>query len=84
MENQPIVKQDALLPTRAILERYGIVERTLIRWLARTDDFDFPRPLKINRRRYFRLSEIEAWERARARATASAATAAAAAIPARA
>jgi predicted DNA-binding transcriptional regulator AlpA len=61
---------DVLLPTHLVLARYDIVDRTLDRWLA-DEAMAFPRPLVIYRRRYFRQSEIEAWERHRAAAMAS-------------
>jgi predicted DNA-binding transcriptional regulator AlpA len=38
---------------------------TLWRWLN-DPDLKFPRPIVINHRRYFRLSEIETWERRQA------------------
>src|SRR6266536_248117 len=54
-----------LLPARAVCARYRIVDRTLDRWL-RNSELNFPRPLVINRRRYFRARELQAWERKRA------------------
>ncbi len=63
----PSPAADVLLPARDVLRRYGIVDRTLDRWLGK-ESLNFPQPLIINRRRYFRLAEIEAWERDRARA----------------
>lgn len=59
---------DVLLPTHVLLARYDIVDRTLDRWLA-DPRMDFPRPLVIARRRYFKQSEIERWERQRAAVT---------------
>lgn len=56
---------DLLLPARKTWERYGVTDRTLDRWLAR-EDLQFPKPTIVNGRRYWRLSELEAWERARA------------------
>ena len=56
-----------LLPARDVQRRYSIVDRTLDRWVA-NEALSFPQPLIINRRPYFRLAEIEAWERDRARA----------------
>ena len=56
---------DRFLPARQVQERYAISEQTLWRWL-RDDRVSFPRPLYIQRFRYFKLSELEAWERARA------------------
>jgi hypothetical protein len=52
------------LPARKVLDRYGIVDRTLDRWLDRPD-LNFPRPVVINRRRYWAMEELRAWERSR-------------------
>jgi hypothetical protein len=46
------------------MARFGVVDRTLDRWVA-DPRLKFPRPVIINKRRYFRLSELEAWERGR-------------------
>ena len=48
---------------KELAERYHVVSRTIDRWLANAD-LGFPRPLVINRRRYWDLGEIEQWERA--------------------
>jgi predicted DNA-binding transcriptional regulator AlpA len=65
----PIPTADGvLLPARMVFDRYDIVDRTLDRWLLQPD-LEFPRPVIINKRRYFRRQEIEAWERARAKKT---------------
>jgi predicted DNA-binding transcriptional regulator AlpA len=50
---------------KELTERYGVVPRTVDRWLADAD-LGFPKPLVINGRRYWALSEIEQWEHARA------------------
>jgi hypothetical protein len=52
---------DQRLPTRAVQQRYRISNRTVDRWLAKTS-LGFPRPLVINGRRYWRLSDLEHWE----------------------
>jgi predicted DNA-binding transcriptional regulator AlpA len=42
--------------------RYGgISDMTLWRWLA-DQALSFPKPLVINRRRFWRLDQLEAWE----------------------
>jgi len=52
------------LPALQVAQRYGIVVRTLDRWLA-DDTMNFPRPsLVINRRRYWDVSQLENWEAA--------------------
>lgn len=45
--------------------RFGICDRTLDRWLI-DPRMSFPRPIYINKRRYWELAEIEEWERAQA------------------
>jgi predicted DNA-binding transcriptional regulator AlpA len=53
-----------LWPARDVLTRYGISDMTLWRWL-KDSKLGFPRPVVINRRRYFYEAELIAWERAR-------------------
>ena len=60
------------LPARMVWERFHVTDRTLDRWLA-DPELKFPRPMLINRRRYFFLDEIEDWERAQARKNCAAA-----------
>jgi hypothetical protein len=60
------MKDGIRLPARQVWTRFGVTDRTLDRWLANSA-LNFPRPLVINRRRYFLLDEIEEWERAQAR-----------------
>ena len=55
-----------LVPARDVLKRYGVVGRTLDRWVA-DPELKFPRPLVVNRRRYFRESALIDWERRQAR-----------------
>lgn len=50
------------LTARALQERYGVVDRTLDRWV----EFGIlPEPMRINHRRYWDEDEIEARDRAR-------------------
>ena len=57
---------DTRLTGPQICARFGdISDMTLWRWLQ-NDELAFPKPLVINRRRYWRLADIEAWERTRA------------------
>lgn len=59
------------VPGALVRARYGIkTKSTFSKWLRRKD-LEFPRPLKVGCRHYFRLSEIEAWEAAQARKYAS-------------
>jgi hypothetical protein len=59
---------DERLPAAAVLRRYKIVDRTLKRWLD-NPSLDFPRPLVVNGRRYFRAADLDQWERSRAAAS---------------
>jgi predicted DNA-binding transcriptional regulator AlpA len=61
----PSSTREVMLPARQVWTRYGVSDRTIDRWLARAD-LGFPKPVEINRRRYWKLADIEAWERSRA------------------
>ena len=55
--------------TKQVCQRYnGIVPRTVDRWV-KDPELNFPKPKMINGRRYWRLTELEQWERARAART---------------
>ncbi len=57
---------DQMMGTRAVATRYDIAMRTLDRWLERPN-LEFPRPaLVVGIRRYWRLGDLIAWERAQA------------------
>lgn len=62
---------DIYLTAPQVLARYNISDMSLHRWLN-NPDLNFPAPLKINRRRYFKESDLVAWERARASGKAAA------------
>jgi predicted DNA-binding transcriptional regulator AlpA len=49
------------LPARQVWERYGVTSMSLWRWL-RDPDLRFPKPMRIGRFRYWRLSDLIAWE----------------------
>jgi hypothetical protein len=54
-----------LLPTAKVRQRYGDVSHM---WIERrlADDPNFPRPIYIAKRRFFRLGDLVAWERHKA------------------
>lgn len=53
---------EALLPSRAVKHRYGgICDMTLWRW-GRDPDLGFPAPIVINRRKYWRASDLDHWD----------------------
>jgi hypothetical protein len=60
----------SLVPSRKVLERYLICDRTLDRWVV-SPALSFPQPVIINRRRYWRVAELAAWERTRAKGGAA-------------
>jgi predicted DNA-binding transcriptional regulator AlpA len=47
-----------------VRRRYGVSDMWIFRRL--NDDPDFPKPMIINRRRFWRLADLVAWERKRA------------------
>jgi hypothetical protein len=51
---------ERLLPTVALRARYACGAMTVERWLRKRPDF--PRPVYVGARRYWRLSELRAWE----------------------
>jgi predicted DNA-binding transcriptional regulator AlpA len=55
---------EQFLPARQVWERYGVTQMCLWRWL-KDADLKFPQPMRIGRLRYWRLSDLAAWERAR-------------------
>jgi hypothetical protein len=63
--NQELEVDDRRLPAVAVAQRYGVVVRTLDRWLD-DPELNFPEPEVLNHRRYWWLSELREWERNRA------------------
>jgi hypothetical protein len=58
---------DIYLTARQVRDRYGdLSEMSLWRW-ERNPNLGFPTPKRINNRRYWKLADLETWERARAR-----------------
>jgi predicted DNA-binding transcriptional regulator AlpA len=62
----PIEPGGRFLPAREVWERYGVTSMSLYRWLA-DPEMDFPVPTYFGRFRYWRLSELLAWEATRPR-----------------
>jgi predicted DNA-binding transcriptional regulator AlpA len=60
----------SLLPAKMVQERYHVSDRTIDRW-ERLPELNFPQPVRINGRRYFRIAELMEWEHTRARAANS-------------
>lgn len=55
---------DVYLPAPQVRKRYGRSDMSLYRWL-RDETLNFPKPIYINRYRYWRLADLLAWERMR-------------------
>jgi hypothetical protein len=53
-----------LLPDPKVAERYKVTPRTIDRW-DHQPDLGFPPALRINNRKYRRVSQLEIWERQR-------------------
>jgi hypothetical protein len=50
-----------LLPDVKVAARYGVNPRTLSRW-DKQPALGFPKPLRVNHRKYRRIAELESWE----------------------
>jgi hypothetical protein len=61
----PTTTDSLLIPTRLVCTRYSVNERTLDRWF-KNEQLGFPKPILINRRRYYREADLTSWERSRA------------------
>ncbi|MGB8898975.1 MAG: helix-turn-helix domain-containing protein [Methylocella sp.] len=53
-----------LLPAATVAAEFHVTRRTVGRWLL-DDKLGFPTPVEINKRLYFRRSELEAWKLSR-------------------
>ena len=58
------VPPQTYLQSSAVRARYGVSDMTIWRWLH-NNELGFPAPLRINGRRFWRLSQLEAWEASR-------------------
>jgi hypothetical protein len=56
------------LTSGALAARYGVVVRTIDRW-AEDPKLNFPKPIIVNRRRYWSAAELDQWDRSRVRGT---------------
>jgi predicted DNA-binding transcriptional regulator AlpA len=52
------------LPAAKVRGRYNVSDMSIWRW-CRDDSLKFPEPIRINGRRFWRLSELEIWEKSR-------------------
>ena len=57
---------DRRLPAKLVAQRYGVVVRTIGRWLD-NPKLRFPKPEVVNNRRYWSLNKLRRWDRARIR-----------------
>jgi predicted DNA-binding transcriptional regulator AlpA len=56
--------QTTYLPAGTVRARYGVSDMSLWRWL-RDEEMNFPKPIYINRYRYWRVADLLEWERTR-------------------
>jgi predicted DNA-binding transcriptional regulator AlpA len=61
----PTTRSKKKLPTRAVMSRYGVSDRTVDRWVA-DPCLNFPKPIRINRRRYWDEDALDAFDATRA------------------
>lgn len=59
----------AFLTRPQVKQRYQISEMTLWRW-ENSETLDFPKPIVVNRRKFFREEDLTNWERARVQVSA--------------
>jgi hypothetical protein len=52
------------LPDRQVAQRYGRHITTLARW-DQSPDLGFPKPIRINNRKYREVDELDEWDRSR-------------------
>lgn len=57
------------LPARRVCQRYDVCDRTLDRWVA-DPKLNFPRPMYVNKRRYFDEDELDEFDRRQVKASA--------------
>jgi predicted DNA-binding transcriptional regulator AlpA len=60
----PTTRSKKKLPTRAVMSRYGVSDRTVDRWVA-DPNLKFPKPIYIQRRRYWDEAELDAFDATR-------------------
>lgn len=61
--------QQAFLTRPQVKARYQISEMTMWRW-EKNEDLNFPQPMVVGRRKYFKEEDLTAWERDRVKVTA--------------
>lgn len=52
------------MPDRRVAQRYGVHITTLYRWDL-NPQLDFPKPIRINNRKYRDVEQLNAWDRSR-------------------
>lgn len=52
---------NTLIPRPKVRKRYGISEMTMWRW-ENNPSVEFPSPIVINRRKFYRVDELSVWE----------------------
>lgn len=55
---------ETYLPTSATARRYGVTDRSIARWQA-DPATGFPAPLIVNKRKFFAVTDLDAWERSK-------------------
>ena len=53
------------LMAKQVRARYGVSDMCLWRWLRDAATTGFPQPIRLGKRRFWKLSELEAWEEAK-------------------
>jgi predicted DNA-binding transcriptional regulator AlpA len=66
VENKERQGEDAFLTSRQVKERYGGASDQWL-WRRENNDPTFPKPLRIHGRKFWKLSELAAYERSLAK-----------------
>ena len=61
---RPSMSADRFIPARQVWARYGVSFMTINRWV-KDPRMGFPAPVYLGRFRYWRLADLETWERTR-------------------
>ena len=60
MQSKPLPNQ-VFLTAQQVQARYGGVSRTWL-WRRKSDNPEFPKPVKINGRKFWKIEALEAYE----------------------
>jgi len=63
------ISEGRFLTGPQVQQRYGISEMTMWRW-EQNPELNFPKPMRVGRRKFYREDELTTWERERVKVSA--------------